>query len=411
VDWPEIERKLQRARVAFMRRDRPLLKLVANERSMTHKFAECLQKQFRGWRVDCEYDQDGDPKQLPTMIHGRCRAVRPDIVVHRKGGQKPGEHRNLLIVKVKKPGDTNARDRRELKSVKTVYGSSFAVLLRFVAVNDRHRNQTVCGSTRTFYIEALPEESQKPPPPSFEANWEEFTQGLPGLVDAINDGMDCIVHQAHEMNTGSGPQMVIAMLTGSLAENLYDIMFLCENERRDGAMRLLRTPYEKYLYAHYISAHPETAEDFVTFDAIQSRALMTALEQHHGYKMSDLGKAGLDQMVKAAQIKLSRNKCPECGESLPRMWTKVTPEQMAKDAGLQKIHVLAYRYATLFIHPSWRGVSDQVEQSIKLPSIVAIVHRLVFETVKLQWLQFKKTEKISGRTAEVLNKLGEVGKL
>jgi hypothetical protein len=48
------------------------------------------------------------------------------------------------------------------------------------------------------------EEPQKPPPPSADANWEEFTQGLPGFVDAINDGMDCIIQQAHEMNTGSG---------------------------------------------------------------------------------------------------------------------------------------------------------------------------------------------------------------
>ena len=133
------------------------------------------------------------------------------------------------------------------------------------------------------------------------------------------------------------------MLTGSLADNLYDIMFLCENERRDGAMRLLRTPYEKYLYAHYISAHPETAEDFLHFDAIQSRALMNALEQHYGYKMSDLGKAGLDQMVKEAKASLPSNKCTECGGSLPWRWTKVTPEQMAKDAGLEYIHVLALR--------------------------------------------------------------------
>jgi len=190
----------------------------------------------------------------------------------------------------------------------------------------------------------MAEEPQKSPPPSADANWKEFSQGLPDLIDAINDGMDCIVHQAHDMNiSGSGPDRVIAMLTGSLADNLYDIMFLCENERRDGAMRLLRTPYEKYLYAHYISAHPETAEDFLHFDAIQSRALMNALEQHYGYKMSDLGKAGLDQMVKEAKASLPSNKCTECGGSLPWRWTKVTPEQMAKDAGLEYIHVLALR--------------------------------------------------------------------
>jgi hypothetical protein len=252
----------------------------------------------------------------------------------------------------------------------------------------------------------MPEEPPKPTLPSADANWKEFSEGLPKLIEAINDGMDCIVLQAKAMDkSAAGPDRVIAMLTGSLAENLYDIMFLCQNERRDGAMRLLRTPYEKFLYAHHISAHPETAENFLHFDAIHSRQLMNGFEQHYGYKMSDLGKAGLDQMVKDAQAKIPRNKCPECGESLPRMWTKVMPEQMAKDADLEKMHVLAYRYSTMFIHPSLRGVSDQINAAIKLPSIVTTVHRLVLETVKLQWLHVHKTTTATGRTADVLRKL------
>jgi hypothetical protein len=90
------------------------------------------------------------------------------------------------------------------------------------------------------------------------------------------------------------------------------------------------------------------------------------------------------------------------------MWTKVTPEQMAKDAGLESIHVLAYRYATLFIHPSWMGLSDQLNATIQLPSIVAVVHKLVFETIKLQWLQLKKTPTITGRSAEVIQRLVKV---
>jgi hypothetical protein len=255
------------------------------------------------------------------------------------------------------------------------------------------------------------DESQKPLPPSADANWEEFTTGLPGFVEAINDGLDCIVHQAHQLNVDSGPHKVIAMLTGSLADNLYDIVFLCANNRRDSALRLLRTPYEKFLYAHFIANHPETAEDFLHFDAVQSQQLMTGFEEHYGYKMSDAGRAGLDQLLNAAKDKLKWNKCKECGDRLPKMWTKVTPETMAKEANLESIHVLAYRYATMFIHPTWRGVTDQVQESIKLPSILVIVHRLVFEAIKLQCLHLGQTEKVTGRTAEVLHRLVEAIKL
>ncbi len=254
----------------------------------------------------------------------------------------------------------------------------------------------------------MAEQSNKPPPPSPDATWKEFTAGLPGFPDALSDGMDCIIQLAHEATVASGASLVIAMLTGSLAENLNDIVFLCANERRDGALRLLRTPYEKYLYAHFISNHPENAEDFLQFDSIQAKNLMTEFEMHYEYRMSDRGETALEKMIESARAKFRPNRCKSCGDSLPRMWTKVTPEQMARDAGLQGIHVFAYRYATLFIHPSWRGVSDQVAQSVNLPSILVIVHKLILETIKLQWLQFKKTKTISGSTAKVVHKLVEL---
>ena len=257
----------------------------------------------------------------------------------------------------------------------------------------------------------MTDKTKNPPPPSPNANWEQFITGIPGFVPALNDGMDCIVRMSHEGKVLSGADVAIANLTGSLAENLYDVLFLCANERRDGAMRLLRTPYEKYLYAHFISGHPETAEDFELFNFIQSKALISGIKEQYEYEMSNKGQTALDQLVKAAQVKIKRNKCKECGESLPRMWTKVTPEQMAKAANLEAIHILAYRYATVFIHPSMIGIDAQADQSVQMPSILVIVHRLIFETIKLQWLQFKKTRKMTGRTAEVMGKLAEVAKL
>jgi hypothetical protein len=248
-------------------------------------------------------------------------------------------------------------------------------------------------------------EHEKPFPPSPDANWQEFIDGFPGFVGAVNGALDCIVMQAHELDAQSGSKKVVAMLTGSLADNLYDILFLCANDRRDGAVRLLWTPYEKYLYAHFIAGHPETAEDFLHFDAVQTQQLMTGLEKHYGYKMSAMGRAGLDQLLDAAKAKLQWNKCSECGSRLRRMWTKVTPEQMAEEADLESIHVLAYRYATLFIHPSWRGIEDQMRDSIKLPSILVIVYKLVLATIKLQCLELGYTERVTGRTAEVLHEL------
>src|SRR5471030_3255296 len=85
-------------------------------------------------------------------------------------------------------------------------------------------------------------------PPSPDANFEEFATGLPDFLPAVQDGFQCIVNLATEINTETlDVDSVIAMLTGSLAEDLNDVLILCSNERRSGALRLLRTPFEKFL--------------------------------------------------------------------------------------------------------------------------------------------------------------------
>lgn len=55
----EIRRKLRIATEIFLERDRHLLTVKANERSITHKLAIYLEPLFPDWDVDCEYNRDG----------------------------------------------------------------------------------------------------------------------------------------------------------------------------------------------------------------------------------------------------------------------------------------------------------------------------------------------------------------
>jgi hypothetical protein len=66
------------------------------------------------------------------------------------------------------------------------------------------------------------------------------------------------------------------------------------------------------------------------------------------------------------------------------MWTKVTPEEMAKAANVDDIYVLAYRHSTPMIHPSYRGLSDQMRENLKIPAILFVIFRLTIETLKLR---------------------------
>jgi hypothetical protein len=112
----------------FLREDRHLLEIHANERSMTHRVGIYLQQEFPGWNVDCEYNRQGaggDPKQ---DADGSRRF--PDVIVHRRGLDE-----NLLVIEAKKnvEGQESAvgEDRDKLRSMITEFGYQYAYLLIF----------------------------------------------------------------------------------------------------------------------------------------------------------------------------------------------------------------------------------------------------------------------------------------
>ena len=138
----EVESKLRRAIRTLLREDGWLLKYDANERSITHKLAEYLQKEFRGWHVDCEYNLDGHADSKKLDLPPKCdissadteaHTVFPDIVVHRRG--KHAKRLNLLVLEAKKSTNRvgNRWDFRKLRAFKSKcqLGYKYAAFVRF----------------------------------------------------------------------------------------------------------------------------------------------------------------------------------------------------------------------------------------------------------------------------------------
>ena len=107
----KLHTKVENALREFFCKDDDLLCRDVNERSVTHKLAEHLQRQFKGLNVDCEYNRygDDDPKRLvvaPGSTQTDCveaKTVYPDIIVHKRGHDCSNE----LVIEVKK---SNGRD-------------------------------------------------------------------------------------------------------------------------------------------------------------------------------------------------------------------------------------------------------------------------------------------------------------
>ena len=97
----ELELKLKATLKNFIEKDGILLKIGSSERSLTHKFAEHLQKAFNDWDVDCEYNRDEiNIKKLP--FNSEKKPVFPDIIIHKRC-----EDNNLLVIEAKKSNTNN----------------------------------------------------------------------------------------------------------------------------------------------------------------------------------------------------------------------------------------------------------------------------------------------------------------
>jgi hypothetical protein len=122
----DVLRKVESALKTLAEKDQQLLKVNVHERSITHKLAEYLQKEFPCLNVDCEYNrhlaikkelryikqEELDDIQIhPDDLHSQT--VFPDIIVHHRGD----DTMNLLVIEVKKAdGAKDTLDQKKLEA-------------------------------------------------------------------------------------------------------------------------------------------------------------------------------------------------------------------------------------------------------------------------------------------------------
>jgi hypothetical protein len=118
----EVKRRIIAAICDLYVHDHDLLDMDANERSITHKLAEHLQREFARpeWTVDCEYNRVGSDDNTKTLQlrfdpirpeDKEAKTVFPDIIVHRRRSTD-----NLIVIEVKKVG--GPEDTKDVEKLK-----------------------------------------------------------------------------------------------------------------------------------------------------------------------------------------------------------------------------------------------------------------------------------------------------
>lgn len=161
-----IQDRVQKSIDEFYKHDSFLLKMDANERSITHKLAGYLEKCFPGWDVDCEYNRDErDVKRLSNEASDEVKqfsseefvpsndtkavTVFPDIIIHKRGTKK-----NLLVIEVKKETNNNPdAQRKDLNKLRQFKRDSFNYCFAIFLVLGETRIEKPIGFKEPIHFE------------------------------------------------------------------------------------------------------------------------------------------------------------------------------------------------------------------------------------------------------------------
>jgi hypothetical protein len=98
MNHTELEEKVMFAIDMLYTHDSALLERNASEWSIAHRLAVYLEQVVDGWNVDCEYNRQGQERDLKKMSNDG--KVRPDIIIHHRGFIEAPH--NLLVLEIKK---------------------------------------------------------------------------------------------------------------------------------------------------------------------------------------------------------------------------------------------------------------------------------------------------------------------
>jgi hypothetical protein len=108
--------KVVTALAEFYARETHLFEHDLGERTLTHRLAVHLEKQFAAWDVDCDYSRLGErtlrlPKGTIVSTDDRNgKSVYPDIVVHHRAVPE-----NLLAIEIRKASNHQPPDHDQQK--------------------------------------------------------------------------------------------------------------------------------------------------------------------------------------------------------------------------------------------------------------------------------------------------------
>ena len=174
-----------------------------------------------------------------------------------------------------------------------------------------------------------------------------------------------------------------------------DILTLSSHNGHWGALKLLRSLYERTVTAKYIQQNPEKADDFFDFDALDYKAAMDAIAIESGLQMQAESRRNLDEAAKRAQSKYKLTPCPACNEPKRKFsWTQKSLKELAEITKVEHFYFTAWIYPTKLSHPTFYGLEQVILSKAPVYQTLNAVHALLIENLVTFWKHFGDNSEI-----------------
>jgi hypothetical protein len=258
-----------------------------------------------------------------------------------------------------------------------------------------------------------------------QQQWGQIDTRLPGAIEVVNRYSDLTGKILRESVPLNGlPDKIIFGLSRVCIEESQEILLLAANEYPSGASKLLRGLYERTVTVLYLKKHPEKAERFQHYAAIQEHRVLAAARK----LFSDEQLNAAWKTVRAADIEASyvkfkaefqRAKCKTCKTTeLAHSWD-VDLGTMADRVGegMPDLYLSSYTVPTLHAHATFASAyvniaesEDRVVYSFKhahaevdlcIIQVFTLIHRIFDAAVNVFGLPFGDDVETFGRSLEV----------
>lgn len=232
----------------------------------------------------------------------------------------------------------------------------------------------------------------------FEQTYQPFIDEIATLEPLIQR-----LFRRTETTRTTNADLLVFVLTRAAVDDFHEAYILAANGLSIGALKIVRSLYERVVTAAYMADFPDSAQDFIDYDAVHKYKLLNRLPPELRDQQLGAQRAfEIEAEYRRVKPKFEKEFC-DCGAKrvLPS-WTSLDTYSLALKAkrGLAELYGTAFLWPTYYLHTSLIDAAGRIEarggetaliggaQSRYVGEALIAAHRLLLAAIELNISHF-----------------------